>query len=192
MFPHYLLVSLIFFWTALQGAKSSPSPFYSLYIPTCESSNSSTVLAEQCASVCQPVRDVQDCHLNTACTCTTAPAEALQACLQCHLQAEGGSHGYEATQLIPSRLSSYAVACGDSVFARAQDVPAEVTTSEEDSASPSVSARETYDRRCVYGLPDIIVLPPARLEMNRAFMWPIAFFVVVVLCILENRRRTSK
>ncbi|CCM02278.1 uncharacterized protein FIBRA_04363 [Fibroporia radiculosa] len=181
MFPGRLVLSLVFAWSALCGVESRPSTSFSVELSTCGGgSGTSSALVEQCTNICQPIREAQDCNWNAACTCSVASPAAVQACLQCHLDANQGMHSREVALVVPSRLSEYSELCGVPSVDQPHAIETDITISVEphdDAASRNstdealTSRSEIYGAHCLYGLPQLAAASPAAI-------WEVAFEVI--------------
>ncbi|KAI0698263.1 hypothetical protein BC835DRAFT_678682 [Cytidiella melzeri] len=157
----------------------------------------------ECASVCEPIRQAQNCNGDTACTCTAAPPSTVKSCLECNISRRDGLQPQWISASSNAR-DSYSQLCNDiapTVFA---DTPAPPpsspsfdNTTTSDSPS-SLSRRESphNDDYCIYGFPVITWKFPEGAELSQTIsdhnmLLGSFFFVAVAICILQNRRRSS-
>ncbi|KAI0729136.1 hypothetical protein C8Q72DRAFT_337052 [Fomitopsis betulina] len=100
-----LLVSLVFGWAVLRSAEGRPSTSAAVELSTCgDVSAVSHSVVEECISTCQPILDAQNCSRNAACTCTIARPVAVQACLQCQLDASSSAVPNVLARIVPAKL----------------------------------------------------------------------------------------
>jgi len=178
------LISLLLGWAVLPGAESRPSAAAAVELSTCGASDSVDALAVHCASVCQPVREAQTCALGAACTCSIAPPAAVQACLQCHVDANQEVYDHEIVLLIPSRLDAYSEICG---------VPPIVQLIEtEDSIdivrNTSLDRREVSGTHCIYGLPQVVEFSALAFIKGQKKFWPLYFLILLMVLSLFKAR----
>jgi len=168
----------------LEVAESRPSSAVAVELSTCGRSGDVDSLTEECISICQPVREAQNCAFGAACTCSAAPPVAVQACLQCHLDVDAGSSSPEVPLLMSSRLSAYAQLCGYSPVAEAEAVNVQVPSHRVDLAGNSTVRSETLKAQCIYGLPQLATLGPTIFILDKIRFWPLYGLVLVVVLLL--------
>ncbi|TCD64195.1 hypothetical protein EIP91_004428 [Steccherinum ochraceum] len=189
MLPVELLVSfLLAAFTASSLVLAAPSPFYTVELMTCGQSPNGT--ASRCGDVCEPVTRAQSlCEGLPYCTCTTAPADTIQACLQCHIEDEMHRYIGDLRLEVPPKLQTYASMCDNILSTRSlQSLP-------ELQLPPENPKNETLDRReqsvCVYGLPDVTLFPSSSLSSYQSPWFLFAFVVVAGVSILQIRRKSN-
>ncbi|KAL6308812.1 hypothetical protein BKA93DRAFT_479503 [Sparassis latifolia] len=189
MFPCRLLFSLVFGWTAFRRVASMPFTSYAVELATCYSAEDVQAVADQCAAVCQPVLDAQDCNRNAACTCSTAPPSAVNACIQCHVGLDKEVQPREIALLIPSRLNTYSRLCGQAPTIH--DYPiVDALLSVQNS---TLDRRAVVDIHCIYGLPDVATTGITVLVEGQRKVWPLyAVMFVVMFFAIERWRRSYK
>jgi len=182
MFAFHFMLFLALGWTLLEVAESRPSSAVAVELSTCGSGGDVDTLTEECISICQPVREAQNCAFGAACTCSAAPPVAVQACLQCHLDADAGSSSPEVPLLMSSRLSTYAQLCGYSPVAEAEAVNVQIHRT--DLAGNLTVQRETLKAQCIYGLPQLATFGPTTYILDKIRLWPLYGLVLVMVLLL--------
>lgn len=189
----YMLIFAIYILTALPLVQCWPSANDAVELSTCGESGTPQALADQCVAVCQPVHDARKCNLNAACTCTVAPPSAIQACLQCLLDANAEYYPHEVAFMVPSSLSAYSKLCGTATTSRETTInlthsPASDTS---DPNSTAVLRRELSDTHCIYGLPQVATFNPTPFSASNKSLWPLYVIVVLIVSsLLETKLRS--
>ncbi|KAH8101260.1 hypothetical protein BXZ70DRAFT_119227 [Cristinia sonorae] len=185
-----LFVGLIAVLTAVPTVFGAPFSLYrSVDLMTCGTPVNST--ASQCANVCEPITQAQLlCNSMPYCTCNTAPAAVIQACLQCHINEEYQDKwvGYLRLEL-PPRVETYASMCSNILPARSQSPLPDLVLPDP----PAAAANETLVRRegdiCVYGLPDVVMLPQVYMQSYRSPWFVLGIVSVSIVCVFSLLRR---
>ncbi|OSX56676.1 hypothetical protein POSPLADRAFT_1041918 [Postia placenta MAD-698-R-SB12] len=178
----YLLILAVYLLTTLQLVQlvqCRPSANAAVELSKCGESDTPQVLADQCVAVCRPVHDARDCNLTAACTCTVAPPAAVQACLQCLLDANTGYYPHEVAFMVPSSLSAYSELCGTAPISREATV--NLSHSSADTNSTAVLKREVSDTHCIYGLPQVTVSSSASFIASQKRLWPLYCIIFLMI-----------
>jgi len=202
MLPFDLVVSVLVGLAAFQGVACRPSHYYSINLQTCETTGSSNRTAvDLCLPVCRPLLEaLRACNGNPECSCSTAPPQEVQSCLECHLETatldEDGSAQLDA--LVNSRLTAYSLLC--------EGITGLPNLLSPRSAVNTISRREGGDFEpsdaCVFGLPKVVfpeasqgrMFPLPSLGLVRWFSNPflILGFVVLAVAGIVTERRVRK
>ncbi|TCD62974.1 hypothetical protein EIP91_006181 [Steccherinum ochraceum] len=193
MSPVELLVflSLAIAFTASSLVLAAPSPFYTVELLTCGQSPNGT--AGLCGEVCEPVtKALCVCQGLPYCTCSIAPTDTIQACLQCHINDEVHDRYIGDLRLeVPPRVQTYASMCDKVLSTRSLESLSDIQLPPETPRN----GNGTLDRReqsvCVYGLPDVTLFPSSRLPGYRSPWFLLAFVVVAFISIIQARRKSS-
>ncbi|KAJ3486932.1 hypothetical protein NLI96_g3883 [Meripilus lineatus] len=188
---HFVLTIVIGLTVFVSLAESKPAPYYSIRLTHCDAAVSNTSVAERCASACESVRLAQtSCYGVPSCTCSTASAEAVKTCLECHIREEPHILDEEAIVTITSRVTAYSLICDSLLGVRtsSDDLKMDITP------SSNITRREDdQEKVCLFGLPDIIFPEPSTFTVtNSRSPWLyLVFAIVVVAYMVEARRKSS-
>jgi hypothetical protein len=174
MLPFDLVVSVLVGFAVFQGVASRPSHYFHIDLQSCQTTapNVNRTAVDLCLPVCQPVLNVQRvCRGSPECACSTAPPEAVQSCLQCHLDAAflNGEYSPDLETLVRTKVTAYSLLCQGLETKDALPVPETPVpspSSSHDNDDDDISRREGGDvdpdiKACVYGLPEIVIPDPS-------------------------------
>ncbi|TFY73963.1 hypothetical protein EWM64_g10050 [Hericium alpestre] len=174
-FLYFYFAVMTSYWllSVFSLVSATPAALPVVQLETCGAEDGLAAVNE-CTSVCKTVqRSIEPV------SASSRPPLALNECLKCQLSPHQ-ANGVMALQVIPTRLSAYAVACGNlpqtSEFSSlaAQDIIV------QNPSGSDVSAEQ-----CWYGLPTVIsaqTLPPLY-DSYRPFMPFVALSVFALLVV---------
>ncbi|KAF9783946.1 hypothetical protein BJ322DRAFT_1021705 [Thelephora terrestris] len=199
-----LILSLVLTWASCKSAHAMPTSKVVVELSACgmTQESSSTLLSEQCQTVCQAVLDAQKhCKRDASCTCSAVLPDILQSCIQCSVDQVSQDRLPELLSLIPPRLRAYADICNQPLpeqqLAIFQNATAYTEAREASSSTPepALTKREVDNSRCLFGLPEVVEMHYQWTQLAQSTglqglqPWPVFFFVfVAALCYAESRR----
>jgi len=191
MVPLDLLLSILITLCALQGVQSRPSAYYAIDLRSCGLGSTNTTALEQCASVCQPVQEAQmTCNGRPECSCTKAPPNHVQSCLECHMNISPDIRRDEAALVIPSKLTEYSSICETFGLSTVPPPNAHPPPSIDGDIPPLTRRDLPEGDICVFGLPEII-FPESSSLLFQSFStsrnpWLyLSLVVVVFMCVVH-------
>ncbi|KAL4249734.1 hypothetical protein ABKN59_006556 [Abortiporus biennis] len=199
MLPFELLLSMLTGFTVIQGIDAIPSHRFSVELQSCgfgsEAIVMNTTALDECVSLCQPVQDAQmGCHGLPDCTCEKAPPSAVQACLQCHIQAVPEYLTKASIVVVPSKLTAYSLVCGGPLESSLHTTELRDTPpTPDDALARRESGGDIELDVCLYGLPEIVFPEPIR----SVSVWNNPWFYVVavgafILYVADSVRKSRK
>jgi len=204
MYLSSLILSIVLTWASLNSVHAMPTSKVVVELSACGMTpeTSSTLLPQQCQSLCQAVVDAQQhCKRDASCTCSAVLPDTLQSCIQCSIDGVSQDHLPEVLSLIPSRLRAYADICNQPIPEQQLSIFQNATTyagargASSSTPEPAFTKREVDNSHCLFGLPEVVEMHYQWTQFAQSTglqglqPWPVILFVLIAgLCYAENRR----